>query len=60
MTGRSRSVPDYKCRKCTSGEVRPLEGLSAETVDISNSCLMISAAGGVGESIVARIRCGWR
>ena len=29
MDGRLRSVPDYKCRKCT-GEVRPLEGLPGE------------------------------
>ena len=48
-----RYVPDYKCRKCT-GEIRPLEGLPAESVGD-----MISVVGGIGESIVARIRYGW-
>ena len=69
MKGRLRYVPDYKCRECT-GEIRSLEGLPAESVVTSNKSLeivnkfcylgdMISAAGGVGESMVARIRCGW-
>ena len=38
MKVRRRSVPDYKCRKCT-GEIRPLEGLPVESVVISNESL---------------------
>ena len=67
MKGRLRSVPDYKCRKCT-GEIRPPEGLPAESVVINNGSLevvdkfcdlgdMISTGGIVEENIVARIRC---
>ena len=35
-----RSVPDYKCRKCT-GEIRSLEGLPAEFVVTSNESLEV-------------------
>ena len=62
LEGRLRSVPVYKCMKCT-GEIRPLEGLPEEYVAVSNESLevvnkfcclgdIISAAGGVEQSIV--------
>ena len=60
----SRSRHGHKCRKCT-GDSSPFEGLSAESVIVSNESLEvvnnfcylrdISAAGGVEESIVDRI-----
>ena len=59
--------PSYKCRVCTGSYVlqeRPgplvLDGVALETVD--TFCYLgdtISAAGGAGESVVTRIRCGW-
>ena len=55
MKGRLRSAPDYKCRKCTV-EVRPLEGLPAESVAVNNESLeqvnkfcYLGAAGSVEE-----------
>ena len=65
MKGRLWSVAEYKCRKCTF-EIRPLEGLPAVSVVISNESLeivkkfcylddIISAAGVVEESILAII-----
>ena len=70
MKGRLRSVADYKCRKCT-GEVRPHDGQPEESVVIRNDSLeevnkfcylgdVISAGGGIEESIVSIIRCGWK
>ena len=61
---------DNKCRNCRC-EIIPPEGLPEESVLISNKSLeivnkfcylgdMISVTGGVEESIVARIRCGWK
>ena len=69
MQGRLRFVPDYQYRNCL-GEIRPLEGLPAESVIVSNESLgvvnklcylgdMNSADGIVGESVGTRIRCGW-
>ena len=69
MIGRLRSLPDYKCRKCTY-QFRPQDRLPAESV-VSNEFLkvvnkfcylgdMISAAGSIHKSIAARIRCGWK
>ena len=40
MKGRLRSVPDYKCKKCTY-EIKPLEGLPAEYVVVSNESLEV-------------------
>ena len=60
MKGMLRSVPDYMFRKF-SVKIRPL--VINEYLEVVNKfcCLgeMISA-GGIEESIVARIRCGWR
>ena len=39
IKGSLRYVPDYKCRKC-AGEVRPFEGLPAESV-VSNESLEV-------------------
>ena len=68
MKGRLRTVPD--CKKCT-GDIIPLGGLPTESVVVSNEYLevvkkfcylgdMISPAGGVDETIVARIRNGYK
>ena len=38
LKGRLQSVPDYKCRKST-GEIRPFEGVPAESVVISDESL---------------------
>ena len=67
IRGSLRADPSYKCRVCTGSYVlqeRPgplvLDGVALETVD--TFCYLgdtISAAGGAGESVVTRIRCGW-
>ena len=58
----------YKCRKCTCA-IRPFEGVPAESARneslevVNKFCYLgdvISAAGGVEESIVAKIRCCWK
>ena len=60
-------VADYQCRKFTR-EVRPLDGLPAESVVVNNQSLEVVnklcylgdtiSAGGVEERIVGIIRCG--
>ena len=48
----------YRC----TGEIRPLEGRPAESV-VDKFCYLddiINVAGGVEESIVARIKFGWK
>ena len=67
IRGSLRADPSYKCRVCTGSYVRQerpnplvLDGVALETVD--TFCYLgnkISAAGGAGESVVTRIRCGW-
>ena len=68
VRGKLGAVEDYKCRICT-GEVthldkQPTESLTIENLDVLDKfCYlgdMINAGGGAEESILTRIRCGWK
>ena len=70
VRGKLGAVEDYKCRICT-GEVTHLDKQPTESLTIENDNLdvvdkfcylgdMISAGGGAEESILTRIRCGWK
>ena len=70
MKSRLRPIADFKCRRCT-GDARPLDGQPVKSIAIGGETLevvdkfcylgdMISAGGGAGESLVSRIRSGWK